>query len=287
MGWQRPILTDSGGFQVYSLSTLRTISEEGVLFRSHIDGSEHFIGPEESMKIQGALGSDIAMAFDECPPYPSEYAHVERSMDRTTRWARRCLDHGVGKNQALFGIVQGGVYKDLRAQSARALRDLGFEGYALGGLSVGEDFETRKRVIEDTVPHLPGKRPVYLMGVGTPEDIVEAVRRGVDMFDCVMPTRNARNGSLFTSRGKLTIKNARYAKDDRPIDEDCRCYTCTRFSRAYLRHLFMAREILAYRLNTIHNLYYYASLMEGMQKAIQEDFFAKFCKDFYAKREPA
>jgi queuine tRNA-ribosyltransferase len=286
MGWQQSILTDSGGFQVYSLATLRKISEEGVLFRSHIDGSEHFIGPEKAMKIQEALGSDIVMAFDECPPYPSEYEYVKRSMEMTTRWAERCLDRGIGDTQALFGIVQGGTYEDLRAESARSLSKLGFDGYALGGLAVGEDFETRKRVISETMPHLPFERPVYLMGVGTPEDIVEAVKRGVDMFDCVMPTRNARNGSLFTTRGKITIKNARYKNDEKPIDEECGCYTCTRFSRAYLRHLFVAREILAYRLNTIHNLYYYSRLMEGIQKAIKEDSFTAFCEDFHKKREP-
>jgi len=286
MGWNRPILTDSGGFQVYSLATLRTLSEEGVVFRSHIDGSEHVLGPEKAMAVQEALGSDIVMAFDECPPYPSEYAYVRDSMELTTRWARRCRDRGVGENQALFGIVQGGVYRDLRIASAEALLELGFEGYAIGGLSVGENKETRERVIAETVPHLAPDRPVYLMGVGTPEDIVEAVRLGVDMFDCVLPTRNARNGSLFTAEGRITIKNAQYAQDARPIEEACGCYTCRHFSRAYLRHLFMAREILAYRLNTIHNLYYYARLMEALRTAIRNDELESFCRTFYENRNP-
>lgn len=287
MGWERPILTDSGGFQVYSLATLRTLSEEGAVFRSHIDGSEHLLGPEKAMAVQEALGSDIVMAFDECPPYPSEYAYVRDATERTTRWARRCRDRGVGENQALFGIVQGGMYRDLRMESAEALLELGLDGYAIGGLSVGEDRETRERVIAETMPHLTKDRPVYLMGVGTPEDIVEAVRLGVDMFDCVLPTRNARNGSLFTTNGRMTIKNARYARDARPIEEACGCYTCTHFSRAYLRHLFMAREILAYRLNTIHNLYYYARLMEALREAIRSNALASFCRAFYADRKPA
>jgi len=282
MGWNGSILTDSGGFQVYSLAKLRKITDDGVLFRSHIDGSEHFIGPEESMKIQAALGSDIAMAFDECTPYPAEYEVVKESMERTTRWAGRCVEFPRSRGQALFGIVQGGTFADLRAESARAVSALGFDGLALGGLSVGEDFETRKRVLEETVPHLPEERPVYLMGVGTPEDIVEAVMRGVDMFDCVMPTRNARNGTLFTGKGKIVIKNARYAEDERPVEEGCGCYTCSRFSRAYLRHLFMAREILAYRLNTVHNLYYYVRLMDRIRKALREDSLPGFCENFYS-----
>ncbi len=273
MGWQRPILTDSGGFQIYSLATLRTINEEGVLFRSHIDGSEHLIGPEKAMEIQEALGSDIVMAFDECAPYPADYEYVKSSTRLTTRWARRCRERGAGAGQSLFGIVQGGMFRDLRMASAQALVELDFDGYALGGLSVGEDKETRERVIEETIPALPGDRPVYLMGVGTPEDIIDAVRLGVDMFDCVMPTRNARNGSLFTANGRMSIKNARYARDERPVEEGCSCYTCSRFSRAYLRHLFLSKEILAYRLNTIHNLYYYARLMRDIRTAIENDVF--------------
>ncbi len=286
MAWKRSILTDSGGFQVYSLATLRTITDEGVVFRSHIDGSEHFIGPEKAMDIQEALGADIAMAFDECPPHPSEHEYVAEAVRRTTRWARRCRERGVGDGQALFGIVQGGAFRDLRQKSAEDLLALDFDGYALGGLSVGEDKETRERVIAETVPALPPDRPVYLMGVGTPEDIVEGVRLGVDMFDCVMPTRNARNGSLFTNEGRISIKNAAYARDERPVQDGCGCYTCNRFSRAYLRHLFLSREILAYRLNTIHNLYYYAGLMEGIRAAILGDAFEAFRNRFHAMRTP-
>ena len=281
MGWKNPILTDSGGFQVYSLAKLRTISKKGVTFQSHIDGSKHFIGPKEAMTIQKALGSDIMMAFDECAPYPAEYHYVQKSLKLTTQWAEQCLKYKNNNGQALFGIVQGGVYDDLREKSAKDLVALPFDGYALGGLSVGEDKETRARIIQKTVPLLPRDKPVYLMGVGTPEDIIEAVMFGVDMFDCVMPTRNARNGTLFTSSGKIVIKNARYAKDDRPLDEHCECYTCSRFSRAYLRHLFIAKELLAYRLNTIHNLYFYSRLMENLQEAILEERVIEFRDTFY------
>ena len=281
MNWSGPILTDSGGFQVYSLSRLRTISDRGVTFQSHIDGSRHFIGPEEAMEIQKALGADIIMAFDECAPYPSDYDYVLNSVRLTSLWARRCLAHRNSTKQALFGIVQGGMYSDLREMSARELVDMDFDGYALGGLSVGEDRETRIRVIRETVDLLPEDKPVYLMGVGTPGDLVEAVMSGVDMFDCVMPTRNARNGTLFTTTGKITIKNACFADDERPVDQDCKCYTCTRFSRAYLRHLFMAREILAYRLNTIHNLYYYTHLMAEMRQAILEGSLGNYRDNFY------
>jgi queuine tRNA-ribosyltransferase len=287
MAWSGAILTDSGGFQVYSLADLRTITEEGVVFRSHLDGSEHVLGPETAMEVQEALGSDIVMAFDECAPYPAEYAYVEASVRRTTRWARRCRERGVGPGQALFGIVQGGMFRDLRLASARSLVELDFDGYALGGLSVGEDRPTRERVIAETVPALPADRPVYLMGVGTPEDIVEAVRLGVDMFDCVMPTRNARNGTLFTAEGRITIKNARYAKDERPVEEGCGCSTCRRFSRAYLRHLFLSREILAYRLNTIHNLYYYLRLMNEIREAVRDDALEAYRKGFYELRGSA
>ena len=281
MNWYGPILTDSGGFQVYSLSRLRAITERGVTFQSHIDGSKHFIGPEESMEIQKALGADIIMAFDECAPYPADYEYVLNSIRLTSLWARRCLEIKTNDNQALFGIVQGGMYSDLREMSARELVNMDFDGYALGGLSVGEDRETRLRVITETRDFLPENKPVYLMGVGTPGDLIEAVMLGVDMFDCVMPTRNARNGTLFTTKGKLTIKNSRYVDDARPIDESCRCYTCSNFSRAYLRHLFMAKEILAYRLNTIHNIYYYTHLMAEMRQAILEDKFADYRKKFY------
>ena len=281
MNWSGPILTDSGGFQVYSLSPLRSISDKGVTFRSHLDGSRHFIGPEEAMDIQEALGADIIMAFDECASYPSDYEYIVNSVKQTTMWARRCLECRGSETQALFGIVQGGIYSDLREMSARGLVAMDFDGYAIGGLSVGEERETRFRVVNETRGFLPEDKPVYLMGVGTPEDLVEAVELGVDMFDCVMPTRNARNGTLFTSKGRLTVKNARYADDERPIDENCQCYTCLRFSRAYLRHLFMAREILAYRLNTIHNLYYYAHLMADMRQAIREDGMEAFRQMFF------
>jgi queuine tRNA-ribosyltransferase len=284
MNWEGPILTDSGGFQVYSLSRLRTISEEGVTFQSHLDGSRHFIGPKEAMEIQQALGSDIMMPFDECAPYPADYEYIRKSVRLTSLWAERCLEYKDNEHQALFGIIQGGVFPDLRELSARELVAMNFEGYALGGLSVGEDMVTRQRVIRETVPYLPEDKPVYLMGVGTPEDIIEGVVLGVDMFDCVMPTRNARNGTLFTRGGKLVIKNARYTEDAGPIDEKCGCYTCSHFSRAYLRHLFMAKELLAYRLNSIHNLYYYNRLMEDIRRTIREGTLATYRDDFYRLR---
>lgn len=281
MNWYRPILTDSGGFQVYSLAKLRTISEEGVTFQSHLDGSSYFIGPKEAMMIQQALGADIIMTFDECAPYPAEYEYVLNSVRLTSLWAKRCLEYKGTDNQALFGIVQGGMYRDLRELSATELVKMNFDGYALGGLSVGEEKEERLRVITETMECLPKEKPVYLMGVGKPEDIVEAVVLGVDMFDCVMPTRNARNGTLFTSRGNVVIKNARYTDDDRPVDEHCDCYTCSHYSRAYLRHLFMAKELLAYRLNTIHNLYYYTQLMVDIRRAIRQETLADHVQNFY------
>ena len=283
MNWPGAVLTDSGGFQVYSLSKLRTISEEGVTFQSHIDGTRHFIGPKEAMTIQQALGGDICMAFDECVPYPADYKYVLNSVKMTSIWAEKCLEY---KNniQALFGIIQGGMFKDLRELSARELVKMDFDGYALGGLSVGEDMEIRQRVISETVDFLPKDKPVYLMGVGRPEDILEAVMLGVDMFDCVMPTRNGRNGTLFTHRGKLIIKNARFADDERPIDENCNCYTCSHYSRAYLRHLFMAKELLSYRLNSIHNLYYYTHLMAGIRHAVREEYLNDFRDNFYKMR---
>lgn len=285
MNWKGPVLTDSGGYQVYSLAKLRKISEEGVTFQSHIDGSKHFIGPEEAISIQRALGSDIIMAFDECAPYPAEYEYVLNSVRLTTAWAKRCLDQKRGDHQALFGIVQGGMHRDLREMSAESLVKMGFDGYALGGLSVGEDSATRERVIDETVDHLPSEKPVYLMGVGKPEDILEAVILGVDMFDCVMPTRNARNGTLFTKQGRLVIKNACYVDDEKPIDEKCGCYTCRNFSRAYLRHLFMAKELLAYRLNSIHNIYYYTHLMKDIREAVRKDSLLEFRDNFYRLRE--
>jgi queuine tRNA-ribosyltransferase len=283
MHWSGSILTDSGGFQVYSLAKLRTISEEGVRFQSHIDGSRHFLGPEEAIDIQQSLGADIMMAFDECAPYPADYDYVLNSVRLTHRWAERCLDKKT-THHALFGIVQGGMYPDLREMSAKGLVDMDFDGYALGGLSVGEDKLTRQRVIEETVPILPDEKPVYLMGVGTPDDIIDAVLEGVDMFDCVMPTRNARNGTLFTSQGKVTIKNASYQEDPRPVDENCECYTCQNYSRAYLRHLFLAKELLSYRLNSIHNLHYYTQLMKKIREAISEDKMITFRDEYFEMR---
>jgi queuine tRNA-ribosyltransferase len=284
MSWKAPILTDSGGFQVYSLARLRSISEEGVTFQSHLDGKKHFVGPEEAMAIQMALGGDMIMSFDECAPYPADYAYVKNSVRLTTLWAERCLEHKSDDNQALFGIVQGGMFPELREESAKSLVHMSFQGYALGGLSVGEDRETRRHVIEKTVPFLPEEKPVYLMGVGKPEDIVDAVLLGVDMFDCVLPTRNARNGTLFTPQGPLVIKNARYADDPEPIDDACGCYTCAHFSRAYLRHLFMAKELLSYRLNSIHNLYYYNHFMSEIRSAIRQGRLVEYCQHFYEGR---
>jgi len=281
MNWDRPVLTDSGGYQVYSLAKLRKITDDGVTFQSHIDGSTHFLGPRESISIQRALGSDIVMAFDECTPWPAEYRYVENSVRLTTRWAEICLNEELEKEQNLFGIVQGGMYSDLRERSAKELVKLDFPGYALGGLSVGEDRETRERVIAETIRFLPEERPRYLMGVGKPEDILEAVILGVDMFDCVMPTRNARNGSLFIDGGRIVIKNAEYREDSLPVDENCGCYTCRNYSRAYLRHLFMAEELLAYRLNTIHNIYYYIHFMERIKNAIRCNKLLEFKKEFY------
>jgi len=280
MGWKGAILTDSGGYQVYSLSKLRKISEQGVTFQSHLDGSTHFIGPREAMEIQKALGADVIMTFDECAPYPADYDYVRNSVRLTSQWARICLECNRDDSQALFGIVQGGVYPELREQSARETVSMGFDGYALGGLSVGEDRATRQQIVQETVRFLPVERPRYLMGVGKPEDILDGVAAGIDMFDCVLPTRNARNGALFTKQGPLTIKNACYAEDGRPVDESCSCYTCTHFSRAYLRHLFMAKELLAYRLNTLHNLHYFMGVMGDIRRAIQEDRFRDFRQAF-------
>jgi queuine tRNA-ribosyltransferase len=268
MHWERPILTDSGGFQIYSLSGLRKLTEEGVHFQSHLDGSRHLLTPEKAVEIQEALGSDIAMVLDECVPYPATYAYALASQELTTRWARRAKAAHRRSDQALFGIVQGGMYPELRAKSVRELVDLDFDGYALGGFSVGETKRLMYDLIALTAASLPADKPRYLMGVGTPADLVACVKLGVDMFDCVMPTRNARNGCLFTRQGKLLIKNARYARDPRPIDPACQCYTCRHYSRAYLRHLFVADELLAPRLNTIHNLHYYMDVMRMIREAI-------------------
>ncbi|UCD71181.1 MAG: tRNA guanosine(34) transglycosylase Tgt [Syntrophobacterales bacterium] len=285
MNWNHPILTDSGGYQLFSLGQLREICTDGVMFQSHIDGSRHFISPEMAIEIQRSLGADIIMSLDECIPYPASYEYALRSTTLTTEWARQCKEALRGNGQALFGIVQGGMFEDLREKSARELREIGFDGYAIGGLSVGESPEVMYHIISHTSPLLPREKPRYLMGVGKPEDLIDAVKGGVDLFDCVIPTRNARNGMLFTSFGKLVIKNARYATDERPIEEWCGCYTCRHHSRAYLRHLYMAREILALRLNTIHNLYYYVHLIKGLREAIRQDRLVNFCKQWKKKRE--
>jgi queuine tRNA-ribosyltransferase len=284
MHWNGSILTDSGGFQVFSLARIRKIEEDGVQFQSHIDGSRHFIRPETSILIQEQLGSDIAMCFDECTPYPVEYEYASRSMQLSVRWAARCKAAHGRADQALFGIVQGSIFKDLRLSCLEQLMEIGFDGYALGSLSVGESKEEMLDILHNITPCLPESSPRYLMGVGTPEDLVEGVRLGVDMFDCVMPTRNARNGMLFTPRGAIQIKNSRYADDESPPDMECACYTCRRFSRAYLRHLFMSRELLAYRLNTLHNLHYYLKLMSDMRQAIREGTFEEWRTRFYRRR---
>src|SRR5690554_4300984 len=284
MNWHGPILTDSGGFQVFSLGKLRKIKEEGVEFRSHIDGSKHFISPEKSIEIQNALGSDIMMCFDECTPYPSTYEYAKQSMERTTRWAKRCKEyHKDWDKQGLFGIVQGGMYKDLREQSVKDLVELDFPGYAIGGLSVGEPMELMCEVLEYTAPLLPTNKPRYLMGVGTPDYLFEAVIRGIDMADCVLPTRVARNGTVLTSQGKLVIRNAKYSKDFSQLDPECDCYACTNYSRAYIRHLFNVNEILGARLTTIHNLYFLIKLMENIRNAIKEDRLLEYKDEFYKK----
>jgi len=284
MNWPGPILTDSGGFQVYSLAGLRKITEEGVLFQSHIDGSRHVLTPEKAVEIQESLGSDIMMCFDECTPYPADHDYARKSMERTLRWAKRCRDAGKTGRGALFGIIQGGMYPDLREKSAGETVKTGFDGYALGGLSVGETKEDMLRVVEIAEPLLPDDRPRYVMGVGMPEDILACVTRGIDLFDCVLPTRTARNGMLFTNSGKLVIRHAQYRNDEGPVDGDCDCYTCRHYSRAYLRHLFMAGEILALVLNTIHNVRYYTRFMETLRAAIRSGEMAGFREDFEKKR---
>ena len=281
MHWDGPILTDSGGFQVFSLAEMRKISEEGVRFNSPVDGAPVLLTPERSMEVQRALGSDIVMIFDECTPYPASESEATASMELSLRWAERSKQAHQGNPAALFGIVQGGMYERLRRRSARHLVEIGFDGYAIGGLSVGEPMEERNHVLEVLEPELPADRPRYLMGVGKPEDLVEGVRRGVDMFDCVIPTRNARTGFLYTHKGILKIRNSRYARDTRPIDEHCGCYTCRNYSRAYLRHLDKCREILGARLNTIHNLYYFQDLMRKIRAAIEEQRYEAFAEAFY------
>jgi queuine tRNA-ribosyltransferase len=286
MHWDGPILTDSGGFQVFSLATLRKITEEGVSFRSPVNGDAVMLTPERSMQVQRDLDSDVVMIFDECTPYPATEQEARRSMELSLRWAARSRAEfdRLENPHALFGIVQGGMYESLRRESIAGLVQIGFHGYAIGGLAVGEPKAQREQVLEALEPFLPADRPRYLMGVGTPEDLVEAVRRGVDMFDCVMPTRHARNGHLFTSTGVVKIRNARYEADTRPLDENCGCYTCANYSRSYLRHLDRCGEILAARLGTIHNLYHYLSLMKSIREAIEQHRLEQFARDFHRQR---
>lgn len=287
-GWQGPILTDSGGFQVFSLAHRRKITEEGVTFAAPTDGSKVFLGPEESMRIQKVLDSDVVMIFDECTPYPATHEVAQRSMELSLRWAERSKRAHAGNDAALFGIVQGGVHPDLRSRSAEGLQTIGFDGYAVGGLAVGEPEAERNAMLEHTCPQLPVDRPRYLMGVGRPEDLVESVARGIDMFDCVMPTRNARNGHFFTGTGTVRIRNARYERDLRPIEEGCDCYTCRNgYTRAYLRHLDRCNEMLAPILGTLHNLRHYQRLMAEMRQAIAAGTFAEFRRSFHARRAGA
>lgn len=282
MNWDRPILTDSGGFQVFSLGDLRKIKEEGVEFRSHIDGSKHLFTPESVMEIENALGADIIMALDECNPYPATYEYVKNSTDRTTRWLKRCAEaHRRPEDQALFGIIQGGMYKDLRQKSAQEITAIDLPGYAIGGLSVGEPPEVMYEMLEYTTPLMPKDKPRYLMGVGAPDNLVEGVVRGIDMFDCVLATRIARNGTVFTHTGKLVIRNAEYAKDFRPMEEGCQCYACRNYSRAYIRHLIKVGEVLGIRLTTIHNIYYLTHLMKDMRNAILQDDMPHFRDQFH------
>ena len=282
MNWDRPILTDSGGFQVFSLGAMRKIREEGVEFRSHIDGSRHMLSPEKSMEIQNALGSDIIMAFDECAPYPADRKYVKDSLERTTRWLKRCKEyHKDTERQSLFGIMQGGMYKDLRRESAEQIVELDLPGYAIGGLSVGEPKEIMYDVMDECVDYLPKEKPRYLMGVGSPDCLFEGVERGIDMFDCVLPTRIARHGMAMTSQGRVNIKNARYERDFTPLDPECDCYTCRNYSKAYLRHLFKADEILSSMLMTNHNLHFLVKTMQNIRKSIEEDRFLEYKKEFY------
>ena len=289
MHWEHPVLTDSGGFQVFSLSALRQVTDEGVWFRSHLDGSSHFLTPEQVMDVQRVLGSDIAMAFDECSPYPCSYEDAVTAVSRTTLWAERCLQAPHAPGQVVFGIVQGGVFPELRFRSADALTSMNFAGYAIGGLSVGEPKPMMYEILGSTVPLLPEDKPRYLMGVGSADCLWEGVRHGIDMFDCVLPTRVARNGTALTARGKVVIRNAEYALDFSPIEPGCCCYTCANFSRAYLRHLFKAEEILGHRLLTIHNLHFTMTLMKEIRKAILEDSFeirhAEFKARYYSPKE--
>ncbi len=287
MAWDKPVLTDSGGFQVFSLSKLRKIKEEGVYFNSHVDGRKIFMGPEESMQIQSHIASTIAMAFDECPPHPATRKYMQDSVDRTARWLERCkremkrlngLEDTINPKQMLFGINQGGTYEDIRIEHAKRIREMDLDGYALGGLAVGESHEEMYRIIEETVPYLPEDKPTYLMGVGTPMNILEAVERGVDFFDCVYPARNGRHGHAYTNHGKMNLQNARYELDDRPLDETCDCPVCRHYSRAYIRHLLKAREMLGLRLMVTHNLYFYNTMMEEIRDAIEKGCFQEYKK---------
>lgn len=287
MVWDKPILTDSGGFQVFSLAKLRKITEEGVYFNSHIDGRKIFMGPEESMQIQSNLASTIAMAFDECPPHPATREYMQKSVDRTTRWLERCRtelnrlntqEDTINKQQMLFGINQGGTFEDIRIEHAKRLSEMNLDGYALGGLAVGESHEEMYRIIEETVPYLPLHKPVYLMGVGTPANILEAVDRGVDFFDCVYPSRNGRHGNAYTKDGKLNLLNAKYELDSRPLEEGCNCPTCRNYSRAYIRHLLKAKEMLGMRLMVLHNLYFYNNMMEEIREAIRSKRYKEYKK---------
>ena len=288
MNWDKPILTDSGGFQVFSLAGLRKIKEEGVYFNSHIDGRKIFMGPEESMQIQSNLASTIAMAFDECPPHPATREYMIDSVNRTTRWLKRCktemdrlnsLERTINKNQMLFGINQGGVFEDIRIEHAKQISELDLDGYALGGLAVGESHEQMYNIIEKTVPYLPDNKPVYLMGVGTPANILEAVDRGVDFFDCVYPARNGRHGHAYTNKGKINLMNAMYETDDRPIEEGCQCPACKNYSRGYIRHLLKAKEMLGLRLMVLHNLYFYNTMMEEIRDAIDSNKYQEYKKE--------
>lgn len=287
MNWDRPILTDSGGFQVFSLAGLRKIKEEGVYFNSHIDGRKIFMGPEESMQIQSHLASTIAMAFDECPPHPATREYMEASVARTTRWLERCkaemerlnsLEDTINRQQMLFGINQGGTFEDIRIEHAKRIGELGLDGYAIGGLAVGESHEEMYRILDEVIPYLPEDRPVYLMGVGTPENILESVERGVDFFDCVYPARNGRHGHAYTNFGKMNLMNKRFELDDRPIEEGCQCPTCRHYSRAYIRHLLKAKEMLGLRLLVLHNLYFYNTMMSEIREAIEKNCFSEYKK---------
>jgi len=287
MSWDKPILTDSGGFQVFSLAGLRKIKEEGVYFNSHIDGRKIFMGPEESMQIQSNLASTIAMAFDECPPSKAERKYVQASVERTTRWLERCktemkrlnsLEDTINKNQLLFGINQGAIFPDIRIEHAKMIREMDLDGYAVGGLAVGESHEEMYHILDEVVPYLPKEKPTYLMGVGTPANILEAVERGVDFFDCVYPTRNGRHGHLYTNHGKINLFNAKYELDNRPIEEGCKCPACQRYSRAYIRHLLKAKEMLGMRLCVLHNLYFYNTMMEEIRYALDKGCFAAYKK---------